>query len=92
VISKSQVRKFLQIRRRSCRSPGEVDNSARGFTFRAFAPETLAAAQKTLIAYLSEGAIQPTIAKVFPLSDAADAVRHLIEDRPFGRVLMRVRD
>jgi hypothetical protein len=29
---------------------------------------------------------------VFPLSDAADAVRHLIEDRPFGRVLMRVRD
>jgi NADPH:quinone reductase len=50
----------------------------------------LAAAQKTLIGYLSEGAIQPTIAKVFPLSDAADAVRHLIEDRPFGRVLMRV--
>src|SRR5882757_3392521 len=64
----------------------------RGFTFRAFAPETLAAAQKTLIGYLSEGAIQPTIAKVFPLSDAADAVRHLIEDRPFGRVLMRVGD
>jgi NADPH:quinone reductase len=28
---------------------------------------------------------------VFPLSDAADAVRHLIEDRPFGRVLMQVR-
>ncbi len=64
----------------------------RGFTFRAFAPETLAAAQKTLIGYLSEAAIQPTIAKVFPLSDAADAVRHLIEDRPFGRVLMRVGD
>jgi len=64
----------------------------RGFTFRAFAPETLAAAQKTLIGYLSEGAIRPTIAKVFPLSDAADAVRHLIEDRPFGRVLMRVGD
>ena len=64
----------------------------RGFTFRGFAPETLAAAQKTLIGYLSEGAIQPTIAKVFPLSDAAKAVRHLIEERPFGRVLMRVED
>jgi NADPH:quinone reductase-like Zn-dependent oxidoreductase len=64
----------------------------RGFTFRAFAPETLAAAQKTLIGHLSEGAIQPTIAKVFSLSDAAKAVRHLIEDRPFGRVLMRVGD
>ena len=32
------------------------------------------------------------IAKVFPLSDAADAVRHLIEERPFGSVLMRVED
>ncbi len=31
-------------------------------------------------------------AKMFPLSEAADAVRHLIEDRPFGRVLMRVGD
>jgi NADPH2:quinone reductase len=64
----------------------------RGFTFRGFAPETLVAAQKALIGYLSAGAIQPTIAKVFPLSDAADAVRHLIEERPFGRVLMRVED
>src|SRR5260370_22587735 len=60
----------------------------RGFTFRAFAPETLAAAQKTLVGYLTERVIQPTIAKVFPLPDAADAVRHLIEDRPFGPVLM----
>jgi NADPH:quinone reductase len=62
----------------------------RGFTLRAFAPETLASAQKTLLGYLAEGAIQPTIANVFPLSKAAEAVRHLMEDRPFGRVLMRV--
>jgi NADPH:quinone reductase len=80
--------------RRASTSPTSSGKAAkiRGFTFRAFAPETLAAAQKILIGYLSEGAIQPTIAKVFPLSDAADAVRHLIENRPFGRVLMRVRD
>src|SRR5260370_15420356 len=56
----------------------------RGFTFRAFAPETVAAAQKTLIGYLSDSAIQPTIAKVFPLSDAPDAVPHLIEHRALG--------
>lgn len=61
----------------------------RGFTLRAFAPETMAAAQKVLLGYLSEGAIQPTIAKAFPLSEAAEAVRYLIEARPFGRVLMR---
>lgn len=62
----------------------------RGFTMRAFAPEIVAAAQKALLGYLSEGRIKPTIAKVFPLSEAAEAVRHLMEGRPFGRVLMRM--
>ena len=64
--------------------------TVRGFTLRAFAPETLAAAQKALLGYLAEGSIKPTIANVFPLSDAAEAVRHLMEGRPFGRVLMQV--
>jgi NADPH2:quinone reductase len=62
----------------------------RGFTLRAFAPETLAGALKTLTGYAAQGALQPTIAKIFPLSDAPEAVRYLIEGRPFGRVLMRV--
>jgi len=62
----------------------------RGFVFRAFAPETIAGALKVLTRHVAEGALQPTIAKVFPLSDAPEAVRYLIEDRPFGRVLMRV--
>ena len=64
--------------------------TVRGFTLRAFAPETLVAAQKELLGYLAEGSIKPTIAKVFPLSEAAEAVRHLMEGRPFGRVLMQV--
>ena len=46
---------------------------------RAFAPETMAAAQKALLGCLSKGAIQPAIAKAFPLSEAAEAVRYLIE-------------
>ena len=62
----------------------------RGFTLRAFAPQTIAAALRTLTEYAAQGALQPTIAKVFPLAQAPDAVRYLIEDRPFGRVLMRV--
>jgi len=62
----------------------------RGFTFRLFKPETVAAAREVLLGYLKAGDLQPTIAKVFPLSDAPEAVRYLIEDRPFGRVLMRV--
>ena len=62
----------------------------RGFTLRAFAPETIASALSTLTGYAAEGALQPTIAKLFPLSEAPEAVRYLIEGRPFGRVLMRV--
>ena len=45
---------------------------------------------RTLTAYAAEGALQPTIAKIFPLAEAAEAVRYLIEGRPFGRVVMRV--
>jgi NADPH2:quinone reductase len=62
----------------------------RGFTLRAFAPATLTAAQKVLLDYLSEDSIQPTVARIFPLFAAAEAVRYLIEGRPFGRVLMHV--
>jgi NADPH:quinone reductase-like Zn-dependent oxidoreductase len=61
-----------------------------GFTLRAFAPETIAGALRTLTGYAAQGALQPTIAKIFPISDAPEAVRYLIEGRPFGRVLMRV--
>ncbi len=63
--------------------------TVRGFTFRLFSPETTAAAQKALLGYLAEGALQPTVAKVFPLARAPEAVRYLIEGKPFGRVLMR---
>lgn len=62
--------------------------TVRGFTFRLFAPQTVAAASAALAGFLKEGALQPTIAKVFPMTEAAEAVRYLIEDRPFGRVLM----
>ena len=60
----------------------------RGFTFKLFSQETVAAASAVLLEFLKEGALQPTIDRVFPLSEAPEAVRHLIEDRPFGRVLM----
>jgi NADPH:quinone reductase-like Zn-dependent oxidoreductase len=61
-----------------------------GFTFRRFAPETIAAANETLLGYLTEGALKPKISRLFPLSEAAEAVRYLIEGRPYGRVVMQV--
>jgi NADPH:quinone reductase-like Zn-dependent oxidoreductase len=62
----------------------------RGFTLRAFSAETLAVANTTLLGYLAEGAITPMADQVFPLGEAAAAVRHLMEGGPFGRVIMRV--
>ena len=61
-----------------------------GFTFRLFAPHTLAAANKAILGYLTEGALKPKIGKVFPLTEAAEAVRYLIEGRPYGRVIMQI--
>lgn len=62
--------------------------TVRGFTFRFFSQQTVAAANAALLEFLKEDALQPTIDRIFPMSEAAEAVRHLIEDRPFGRVLM----
>lgn len=62
----------------------------RGFSFRAFAPETIDHASRTIFGFLKEGALAPKIGKSFPLAQAAEAVRYLIEERPYGRVVMEV--
>jgi NADPH:quinone reductase-like Zn-dependent oxidoreductase len=61
-----------------------------GFSFRRFGRETVATANETILGYLMEGALRPKISKVFPLTEAAEAVRYLIEGRPYGRVVMHV--
>jgi NADPH2:quinone reductase len=42
-----------------------------------------------LLPLLAAGKINPTVAKVFPLEQIGEANRYLIEDRPFGKVLVR---
>jgi len=37
--------------------------------------------------YFNPVAVKPIVAKTFPLADAADALRYLVEGRPFGRVI-----
>ncbi|MBB3565779.1 NADPH:quinone reductase-like Zn-dependent oxidoreductase [Rhizobium sp. BK512] len=44
--------------------------------------------QAKLREYLGEKKLQPTVAKTFRLDQAPDAVRYLIEGRPFGCVVM----
>ena len=38
---------------------------------------------------LQSGAIRPIVAKTFPLAEAADALRNLVE-APFGRVVLTI--
>jgi len=44
----------------------------------------------TIVSLLQSGAIKPIVAKTFPLAEAADALRHLVEGRPFGRVVLTI--
>jgi NADPH2:quinone reductase len=47
-------------------------------------------AWQTIVPVLQSGAIKPIVAKTFPLAEAADALRYLVEDRPFGKVALTI--
>ena len=51
---------------------------------------TVAGAWRAIVSLLQSGAIEPIVAKTFPLAEAADALRFLVEGRPFGRVVLTV--
>src|ERR1700737_1401718 len=50
----------------------------------------LADAWNTIVSLLQSGAIKPIVAKTFPLAEAAEALRYLVEGRPFGRVVFKI--
>jgi NADPH2:quinone reductase len=41
-----------------------------------------------ITAFIASGAIAPIVARTYPLERAAEALRHLHEDRPFGKVVL----
>jgi NADPH2:quinone reductase len=47
-------------------------------------------AWNTIVRLLRSGAVKPIVAKTFPLAEAADALRYLVEGRPFGRVILTI--
>ena len=54
-------------------------------------PKTVVAeAWNVIVSLLKSGAIKPIVAKSFPLADAAEALRYLVEGRPFGRVILTI--
>jgi NADPH:quinone reductase-like Zn-dependent oxidoreductase len=61
-----------------------------GFSLFAQPPATIAAAWKAIVPQLTSKAVKPALERAYPLEEAAEAMRHLIEDRPFGRVVLSV--
>ena len=51
-------------------------------------PSAWAEAWTEITTLLATGKIDPIIADIFPLERAGDALRHLVEGRPFGRVIV----
>ena len=47
-------------------------------------------AWNAILPLLQSGAIKPIVARTFSLEKAADALRYLVEDRPFGRVVLTI--
>ena len=59
-----------------------------GFSLFAQAPAVKATAWTSILASLSSGKVKPIVARTYKLDAAPDALRHLIDDRPFGRVVL----
>jgi NADPH:quinone reductase len=47
-------------------------------------------AWNAIVPLLRSRVIKPIVAKTFPLAEAADALRYLVEGRPFGRVVLTI--
>ena len=64
--------------------------SIRGLNMFRQAQASVTDAWNAIVSLLRSGAIKPIVAKTFPLAEAADAIRYLVEGRPFGRVVLTI--
>ena len=47
-------------------------------------------AWKAIVPLLKHGQVKPVVAREFPLELAGEALKHLVDDRPFGRVALKL--
>ena len=59
-----------------------------GFSLFAQSPTAIATAWRNIIPLIVNGSVKPIVERVYPLGEAGKALRHLIEDRPFGKVVV----
>jgi NADPH:quinone reductase len=62
--------------------------SMSGFLLFAQSHAVKAAAWATILSLLTSGRVKPIVERTYKLEEAAEALRYLIEDRPFGRVVL----
>jgi NADPH2:quinone reductase len=62
--------------------------SMSGFSLFAQSPAVKTTAWTTIRSLLNSGKVRPIVERTYKLDAAAEALRHLIEDRPFGRVVL----
>jgi len=58
-----------------------------GFSLFAQSPTAIATAWREVIPLISVS-VKPIVERVYPFGEAGEALRHLIEDRPFGKVVL----
>jgi NADPH2:quinone reductase len=59
-----------------------------GFSLFAQSPTAIATAWRDILPLIVSGSVKPVVERVYPLAEAGEALRHLIEDRPFGKVVL----
>jgi NADPH:quinone reductase len=59
-----------------------------GFSLFAQSPAAIATAWRDIIPLIVRGSVKPIVERVYPLGEADKALRHLTEDRPFGKVVL----
>jgi NADPH:quinone reductase-like Zn-dependent oxidoreductase len=67
---------------------GTGSTSVHGFNIYFQPPEVWREAWDVVLPLLSEGRVKPHVDRTYPLEEASEATRHLIEDRPFGKVIL----
>jgi NADPH:quinone reductase-like Zn-dependent oxidoreductase len=60
-----------------------------GFSLFAQSPTAIAAAWRDVIPLMVSGSVKPIVEQVYPFREAGEALRHLIGDRPFGKVVLK---
>jgi len=59
-----------------------------GFSLFAQSPAAIAAAWRDILPLIVSGSVKPVLERVYPFSEAGEALRHVMEDRPFGKVVL----